>query len=61
MSRIKRWLDMQDRLPELSDAVQDDPRILDEQPRSSDQLARRDAFTLKDDASFHSVADQEPF
>ncbi len=61
MSRIKCWLDNHDLLPELSDAVQDDPRVLEEQLSSTAELARRNASTLKHDVSFRSVLEEESF
>ncbi len=61
MSRIKRWLDMQDRLPELSDAVNDDPRVIEEEGRSRDRSMVKKTPDWKNSVSRTTSLDEEAF
>ncbi len=61
MSRIKRWLDMNDRLPELSEAVNDDPEGQTENRNKTEKASRSDASLRKPSKSLRAALDEEPF
>ena len=61
MSRIKCWLDMHDRLPELSDFVHDDPRETEEEGNQADQALIHESPVWMNSVSSTSASEQEPF
>ncbi len=61
MSQIKRWLDMNDRLTELPDTVQDDPRVIDEEGRSRDRSMVINTPDWKNSVSPTTSSEEETF
>lgn len=61
MSRIKRWLDLHDRLPELSDAVLDDPEVDKDNRTATEKTSKCDESIWKTFESINSTSEKEPF
>ena len=61
MSRIKRWLDMHDRLPELSETVLDDPELHNDKLTATEKTSTCDVSFWRTFESFNSTSEKEPF
>ena len=61
MSRIKCWLDMHDRLPELSDLVLDDPEVDKDNRTATEKFSKCEASIWKTFESIRSASEKEPF